>query len=615
MMKTRKALLLLLVLCILLSTSAVAASAAIPKLTLKKPQIVVVADKNGKYASGKVQYTFTPKKSGSYAFVVSYEEDLKADHEVYLAATTESGTAEHLNTVIFQAKAGEVCTLSAEYYGEYNDEVTYTFSVKQCKPLESVSLECEEPVGYVGDSLYVKVNYRPLFHEAEEITCSSSDPEVVQIAYYDQSWLELKLLKAGEAKISVTTASGKTDAVTVRVVDSVALEPGKEHDISIPANGGSVKFTVTPEEDGCFVIHCDNETADISLNSFDYYYDYENDNYIYRLQAGKTYRGHVYNWSEESISCKLSTQTVQVQLPTAIKITKPPKNTTYIRDMLELLLLPGQVLVGTEMEVSWPDDTKTVWSFDANGPYLGYHSIEWEIREDKKEKTAALVLTCGELTAACEVTLLNVGIKELRMDTTPIQITEDTKYFDEDQQKWMYPAGAGMDREIEIVFTDGTTVTAMPGDMVYGLGISYTESQAIAPWEKGGENMIVYSYADTYVTVPVEIVDPPTPTEPTETTEPTEVTEPTETTEPTEPAETTAPTEATVPAETTEPTETTEPAQTTEPTETTVPAETEDTDPNESNPSTGDADILTVIMLLFAVISAAALLFHRRNIQ
>lgn len=507
-MTIKKVLSVLFVFILLLSSFPVSAAVMPLALTLENNHKVTVPAGHGSYSGGEVSYTFTAPRSGSYAFAVSYAEG--QEQEVYLTATTKAGEYASLDWVLFEAEAGEKCVLSGEYYGLYTADLTYTFYVEECKPLEYVKLQYDTNIGYVGDSLYMELNYFPQFHTIEEVAYSSSAPSVVGISYYDETWLELKLLSVGTATITVTTASGLTDWVNITVVDSVSLDTEGYANVSVPGNGGFIKLNVTPNKTGYYAISCDHPDGDISLEAYDYYYDYENDVYIYRLNKGETYLGYVYNWSDTSLSCNIKLESVDIRLPKNMKITKEPDNTTYLKDSLDMLLLPSQVMTGMEMEITWQDNTKTKWRFNEDGPHVGYGNINWKIEGN------ALVLTCGGLTAACAVKILDIQVDRVEVNTEPIRLLESDRYFDDTFGGWLYTCKEGKARPVTIHFSDGSKVTAKPGDMVYGLGILYAESQILVPWEKGGENVIVYSYSDAYATVNVELVEDNIPTQPTD---------------------------------------------------------------------------------------------------
>lgn len=531
-MKNRSALAVLLMICLMLSCLPVTVLATGQALTLDQSHMVTIPANGGEYLEKKIEFTFTAPEKGSYALAVSYDEGLSLSHEVYMSAKTAAGEKSALDRVVFQAEAGETCTLTAVCSGLYDTDVQYAFRVVECKTLESVKLEYESDVGFVGDTMFIALAYQPEFYVPEEIACSTTNPGVVEISYYDETWLELNLLSAGTATVTVTTASGKTDSLKITVVDKAVLNPGEINNLEVPGNGGYVMFYFTPNRDGCYVISCDHGQAEYWLEAYDYYYDYENDTYIYLLKAGETYLGYVYNWGEQDLVCGLGMESVEVQIPVAIEITKNPSNTTFLRDMQSFLQLPNQVLTGMEMRVSWSDGSKTTWRFNEHGPYLGYNSVEWTIKENAQTGVAMLVVSCGTLSVSCRVTLLDVSIKSVNVDETPFQLSETDKVYDEKSGTWLYHCEGGLERQVILHFSDGSSVIAKPGDMVYGIPVVYAESQLITPWETGGENLVVYSYGDMYKAVAVEIADAPAQQDPTVPTEPVVPTEPTEGTEP-----------------------------------------------------------------------------------
>ena len=239
-----------------------------------------------------------------------------------------------------------------------------------------------------------------------------------------------------------------------------------------------------------------------------------------------TYEGELYNWTEDDIECTVTIEyakDVVILDPVAIELVKAPDNTTYLRENLDYLW-DGTLLAGLELEVTWSDGSVTTWSYDEKGGMIGNTFLSWELAETDSPDTIELLLSLDEVEmepVICELTVLDVTAVSIELvDSTPLQIVENSCGIDlEILGGWYYlPFGAYF-REVVITFSDGSAVTALPGDVVYGMEVTCyddqstiimsEEGQGNGPWYKGAENLVAYGYGELYTLLEVEIIDSP----------------------------------------------------------------------------------------------------------
>lgn len=301
-----------------------------------------------------------------------------------------------------------------------------------------------------------------------------------------------------------------------------------ENPVLVPAGEEDYFRTVyfTPELSGYYLIDVDWEEPALCWAEAETMSDGEYDYYI--MDAGVTYEVTVVNMDEveaEYIVYIEYFQEVQILTPVSLEITKLPNNTTYLESSLENVW-ESELFEGMEMEVTWEDETVTTWTYETDDTWIGAYYLEWMI--DVSEEKAMVILSVPELElepVSFELTLLDFVAESIELvDSSALEIVEkscgmDLKKLGVDIEGWYYLPIAAYTREIMITFSDGSTVTALPGDIVYGVEVTVADNQGGAVvmqaeqpegfWAKDTENLIVYCYGELETVLTVEIIDSP----------------------------------------------------------------------------------------------------------
>ena len=522
-MSMKKTLSALLAVCLVFGCLSITAWAKEPEgiaVGENKTFTVPVGDDQDEYIS----YSFTPKESGSYFFAVEFEG--KGNNSCGAWFYVDSGDAyfSYGEPLCFQAEADRTYELTVNYYGDFSSEMKYVVSVTKAQPLVGIELSAEDKTGYVGDYLYIDVTYKPAMGEREEITWTVSDPAVVEVVESYADYAELYLLGVGTAIVTATTAGGKTASIEITVED--APDPSTfvvgTNKVTL-SKGEGVSFTFTPEQTGYYTLTVDNSSADYGLFA-DFVSDGDED--YFDLEAGETYEGEVYSWVDEDIEVNLiikyHSNKVFVE-PVAIEIIKLPSQLTYLKDSVEYVWSDDR-LSGLELEVTWADGTVSDWNYDEKGGKIGTGWIGGSLNvKDDGTYEVEVYASCGEDVAPVYFALkvLDITAEKIELlDHTPLQVVENSCGIAMEQyDAWFYLPMMAYDRQVKVTFSDDSTVTAKPGEEIYGVSVSCYNNQGViimgdqnratGIWSKDGENLIIYQYEDLTVTLPVEIIDSP----------------------------------------------------------------------------------------------------------
>lgn len=526
-MKTRRIFASILVVCLLLCCMSVTALAAEAEtIILGESKTVTVSANESEYTEGELVYSFTPDESGTYVFAADYAASEDLMHIVVLY--TGDGEDAVADKYIFEAEAGTTYELKAAYWGLYTETVDYVFSVDKCLPLEGIELSAESDSGHAEEYLYIDVIWQPSNSAPEEITWESSDTSVAEISYEDTGYVELYLVAPGTATITATTVSGKTASVEITVEEAapvLELTEG-ENPVSVPVDE-VCQFVFTPEVSGYYVVAVDNDMVGCWLSA-DSVSDGTNDYYV--LEAGVTYEGELYNWTEEDIDCAVLieyAEDVVILDPVTIELVKLPDNTTYLKDTLYDVWSDDK-LSGMELKVTWSDGSVSDWNYDENFGFIGSGYVGGFLNEKEEGgvEVEVYVSVDGVESVFFDLTVLDLTAESIALvDETPLEIVEyscglDLSTLGLGVEGWYYLPFAAYNREVVITFSDGSTVKAMPGDVVYGVEVTCQNNQGYGGvvmqveqpegfWTKDSENLIGYIYGDLYALLTVQIIDSP----------------------------------------------------------------------------------------------------------
>ncbi len=306
----------------------------------------------------------------------------------------------------------------------------------------------------------------------------------------------------------------------VQIPDSVELFEG-ENIVAVPYEGveiyfipetaGYYCFTVNDELGWCFLYEADS----VTVGDVDYY----------MLEAGVAYEGWLFNWEDEDLEFTVTVAQSEegaVPEPVAIALNKLPDDTVFLSTAVDMLW-EDSLLGGLELTVTWADGTESVWKFDEDGSYIeGWYVYYETVYGDDPTQAQVIVGISGtEIpTVEWDLTLLDIEPESMALvDDSPLQIVENSCGIDiaklgellgdDSLTGWYYLPFSAYTRQVEITFSDGSTVQAYPGEMVYGLEVYVEDSQTMEPWTKDGLNQVAYFYDELEAILDVEIVDSP----------------------------------------------------------------------------------------------------------
>lgn len=479
---------------------------ALDELRLDETVEHTIAANGGVYEESEHDFCFTPEESGTYVLSVSYDETLDQYHGLRMSTGSGADSLHGERVLRFYGEAGVPCYINVEFWGAYEVPVTYAFRLTAAVAAEQIRLVPDRVEGYVGDSLGVQVVWQPENSLPEELTWSVADDTVLKLRDTSPEYGTLELLAPGTVTVTATTASGVTDSFQISVY-AAPVPIRLEQDVSASVTllgGSSVEVSFTPAQTGYYRF-----TASVPELAAHLYADNIGDGgtVLYHLEAGTTYYGVVDNRTEMTVSGELYITRDQVLLPVKMEITRLPANTTYLKGMLADMWT-YQLLAGLEMEIGWSDGTSSTWRFDEEGPYVGSEFLSWELKDSGSG--TELLLQCNGITASFPLTVLDKSVTRIELvDESPLVVVERSCGMDMGDGEWYYsPYLFGM-REVKILFSDGSAVTARPDEQVYGVYVTCEDSQSQKPWVKGEKGSVVYAYDEFSVCLQVQVVESP----------------------------------------------------------------------------------------------------------
>lgn len=467
---------------------------------------ILILGREGNYHSVTKTFWFTPEVSDFYSFSVAYNEEQHINHNLQMTVRTADGRIYDNKNLVFQAEAGVEYAITVDFWGNYDKDARYLFSLRQCVTGESFRLEASPDSGFKGGFVQVYVQWNAVNSRPEELTWTVSDESVVAIESADYDNAKINLLSPGTATITATNGAGLSDSVDVVVLDTmdmIVVRPGERAEFSLPA-GSSVQISFTPEQTGYYYLQSQGNLTgwleDVPSVTQD-------GRVLYQLESGITYGGYVENTAETMTEGTLQIIISELRTVAAMEITRLPNNTTYLSSALENLWT-YQLMAGMQMRITWSDGTTQDWSFDREGPYVGEEDLLWELRSD--EEQMLIVLRCAQAETSFALTVQDATVIGIRLkDDSPLRLAENSCGIRLEDGSWYYVPYQANLREVEILFSDGTSMTAHINDRIFGDVVLMEEFQSDAPWVKGGEQYLRFSYLDFEALLPVEIIDSP----------------------------------------------------------------------------------------------------------
>lgn len=467
---------------------------------------ILIPGREGNFHEASKTFYFTPEVTDLYSFSVVYNEEQHAFHNLQMTVRTGSGELYHHKNLIFQAEAGVEYAIEVDFWGNYDKDARYLFSLRPCVAGVGFQLEAESQSGFVGSFLQLFVQWNPVNSRPEELVWSSSDEAVAAIGTANPESATVNLLGPGTATITATNGAGLSASVEIVVLpglELIVLQPGQSASVALPA-GGSVQIAFTPEQTGYYYLQSDQALKGWLEGASSVTQD---GRVLYYLEAGVAYDGYVENTAEAVTEGSLQAVLSELRTVTAMEITCLPDTTTYLSGDLDELWT-YQVLAGLQMQITWSDGTSQSWLFDREGPYVGEEELHWEL--SRGEEQTELILRCGQAQAICPLRVLDLTVTGIRLlNPSPLELVEHSCGIRLEDGSWYYVPHQAYLREIEIIFSDGTVVTARVNEKVFGHMVLMEEFQADAPWVKGAEQYLQFSYMEHTAQLPVHIIDSP----------------------------------------------------------------------------------------------------------
>lgn len=202
--------------------------------------------------AGDVAYLkFVPEEDGWYSFTSHSENDTYGyllDEEMSEIYSDDDGGEE--NNFLIERQL----TKDTNYYFKcrfYDSGRTGSYEVELKKMVTATGMTFEEGTSYSGtegEYFILHPVFQPENAKTEYVSLSSNNEAVADVSYGN-----VRLIGAGDAVITATSASGLTADFTVHVAEreTIALDETKTVEISEP--GEKVIFKFTPDEDGYYI--------------------------------------------------------------------------------------------------------------------------------------------------------------------------------------------------------------------------------------------------------------------------------------------------------------------------------------------------------------------------
>ena len=166
----KKLMILLVIICMM---GCIAASAEnihqVQNIGLGETAVITVPEPDGDVDPGTVYFTqefsFTPEESGTYRFLMSYEEDEQKPYNVFL--DVPGAYMEIENGIEFEATAGEnylLCFQYPDYDGRF-PEITFYLTVPGAEEIPKTADETLLPVLCMGLSMCILLITVPNFRK------------------------------------------------------------------------------------------------------------------------------------------------------------------------------------------------------------------------------------------------------------------------------------------------------------------------------------------------------------------------------------------------------------------------------------------------------------------
>ena len=222
------------------------------------------------------QFHFSPDESGAY--VIYYPINTQIGMTVVESETNNpaKGAEE------WDSGDGKYCGMHYEFesgatYAIYlfnlsdTGKISTSITLEKMGGYDSIGFKDQEVSAFVGEELILEVETAPASAK-EEISWTSSDPDVAAFEFSSDTMAWFKLKKAGTAAVTATSASGKTASCVIHVQEpemlkldetvTFTLKPKEYILYSFTASADGVYSVYGKGEQGCCSIFTENESGE-----------------------------------------------------------------------------------------------------------------------------------------------------------------------------------------------------------------------------------------------------------------------------------------------------------------------------------------------------------------
>lgn len=467
-------------------------------------------------AGSTVIFQIVPDEDGCYSFYSLGEEDTYGyllDADMQELTRNDDGGENNNFLIQYELNGGETYYLRTRYY---SSTAVGSFNVKAEKIpyAQSVSIRQGSAIdAYVGESVNLDIVSVPENSFMGSCTWTSSDEDVASVDNVGGVYFNT----AGTVTITATTQRGLTVSCDITVKEQEVLTTQESKTVNITYENGAALFRFTPDKDDYYAFYAD---TDAELNCYlyeengDYFKKKENvsDPFLFKefLQQGSTYllKVKLINGSTGSVSVSVE----NAPYVTAMQILSEPERTTYVsgytNDYLDL--------TGLRINLVWSDGEELVWE-DGDEHYVRHSMLNFNVKQ------STVTFNCDKAQASFELNIIPNPVESIEVLQPQPSVTEYTNgYWNTrrnevtgDIEDFYYYESDEIvsDAVIQVNYTDGTSETVSPKDMLNGYRVNADCNQYRTPWTVG-ENAVTVSYlgfeTTLYVTVeesPVESIE------------------------------------------------------------------------------------------------------------
>ena len=458
-------------------------------------------------------YSFVPNEDGTYLFYSYNNDNFPVRGTIFDADMNwlieDSRDKEGNFNVQYNMNAKETYYLKAE---PCQSDSTGSYCVKVVKtvPADSITLTLDDYVNlYPGFGCDVYAEFAPINAAMEDITWTSSNPEVVNINSYNSDRCYVEFLSAGTAVITAETQRGLSDSIAFTVNDTPEITENTENTVEITEPYQEKRFKFTPSETGYYSFEInsrDRVNFDIRDNNNEFLVS-EGRTFNYYLNAGETYYLDARLHGDET-----GTYTFTVsKMPeiTELEITAYPNRMDYFDNESDFYYY------GLKLRAQLDNGTTCDWEYYDN-TLAGYDVyIEDNFIDGKYVNTT---VSCGDKIVSFEFNILENPVESIEILSDGITLIENAyghfefRYdseSDSEVEYFYYNYSLPSDLEIKINYKNKPSVTANINDLVDGYCFNYYSYQRENPWTLGGDNYITISYIGISALLPVNIIENP----------------------------------------------------------------------------------------------------------